>query len=91
MVFQSLAEENEEKAVSTVGHVGQHVEVKVVDSDGIVVPCGTPGELCIRAYCNMLGYWEDEEKTKEMIGPDNWLKTGLVNLSKKIFGNKFIL
>ncbi|XP_044268322.1 medium-chain acyl-CoA ligase ACSF2, mitochondrial isoform X2 [Tribolium madens] len=76
VVFQSMVTEDEEKAVSTVGHVGEHVEVKIVDKDGVVVPCGTPGELCIRAYCNMLGYWEDEAKTKEMIGSDNWLMTG---------------
>jgi acyl-CoA synthetase (AMP-forming)/AMP-acid ligase II len=76
VVFHSLVTENEEKAVSTVGHVGEHLEVKVIDKEGNLVPCGSAGELCIRGYCNMLGYWEDEEKTKEMMGQDKWLKTG---------------
>ena len=43
-----------------------------------MVPFGTPGELCIRGYCNMQDYWEDEEKTNEMLSKDGWLKTGFV-------------
>ncbi|KAJ3642552.1 hypothetical protein Zmor_025317 [Zophobas morio] len=61
---------------SHLKHVHEHIEVKVVDESGCVVPFGTPGELCVRSYSNMLGYWNDEEKTKEMIGTDGWLKTG---------------
>ncbi|RZC39358.1 acyl-CoA synthetase family member 2, mitochondrial, partial [Asbolus verrucosus] len=76
VVFQSLPTENEDKATTTVGHVSEHMEVKVIDKDNNVVPCGTAGELCIRSYCNMLGYWDDEEKTKELMGSDRWLKTG---------------
>lgn len=52
------------------------MEAKVIDVDGRMVPFGQPGELCLRGYANMLGYWNDEAKTKEMIGPDHWLKTG---------------
>ena len=63
---------------SHLKHVHEHIEVKVVDESGCVVPFGTPGELCVRSYSNMLGYWNDEEKTKEMIGTDGWLKTGFV-------------
>lgn len=76
-VFQSLAiEEDEEKATSTVGYISDHLEVKVVDAENNIVPRGTPGELCLRGYCIMLGYWEDEEKTKEVLGADRWMKTG---------------
>ncbi|XP_071527802.1 putative acyl-CoA synthetase YngI [Panulirus ornatus] len=50
--------------------------VKVVDGDGQIVEVGEPGELCIRGYCNFLGYWEDPEKTKEIMSPGGWLKTG---------------
>lgn len=41
-----------------------------------LVPMGEPGELCIRGYSTMLRYWQDEEKTKEILGTDKWLKTG---------------
>ena len=45
---------------------------------GEVVRIGEEGELCIRGYCNFLGYWEDEKKTREIMGPDRWLRTGCV-------------
>lgn len=78
VVFQSRPDDNEFQVTSTVGHLGDHLEAKVVDENNRIVPFGSPGELCIRGYCNMLGYWGDEEKTKEMIGRDGWLKTGYV-------------
>ena len=59
-------------------YLQEHVEAKVINDKGEMVPFGTPGELCIRGYCNMQGYWEDEEKTNEMLSKDGWLKTGFV-------------
>lgn len=53
-----------------------HVEAKVIDANGNCVSFGSPGELCVRGYCNMLRYDKDENKTKEMIGSDGWLRTG---------------
>lgn len=76
VAFQSLPTDDEEKAIYTVGHLGEHVEAKVVDEKGRIVPFGTPGELYVRSYSTMLGYWNDEEKTKDTITPDKWLKTG---------------
>lgn len=74
--FHSVWEESQEKVLTTVGHLGDHWEAKVVDQNGALVPFGMPGELCVRGYGTMLGYWEDEQKTKETIGMDKWLKTG---------------
>lgn len=75
--FQSLPiEEDEYKVTNTVGYIGDHLEAKVVDSNNNMVPLGTPGELCIRGYTKMLGYWNDEEQTKKMIGEDGWIRTG---------------
>lgn len=70
--FQSMSGEDEHTVLNYVGHVSENIEVKVVDNEGKVVPFGTPGELCIRGYCTMLGYWEDEAKTKEAMGADGW-------------------
>lgn len=53
----------------------------MVDTDGQVVPLGTTGELMIRGYSVMLGYWNDEEKTSQTITPSHWYKTGYVHLS----------
>ena len=41
-----------------------------------MVPMGTPGELWVRGYSVMLGYWNDEQKTREFIDRDGWAKTG---------------
>ena len=65
-----------EKQVSTVGQVLPHIEIKIVnESTGLVVPIGEPGEFCTRGYSVMLGYWNDEEKTKEAIDAAGWMHT----------------
>ena len=56
-----------ERRVSTVGRIHPHVEVKVVDGEGRIVPRGERGELCTRGYCVMLGYWDEKEKTADVI------------------------
>jgi fatty-acyl-CoA synthase len=73
---QSSAGDPLERRVSTVGRVQPHVEVKIVDPDGRLVPRGAPGELCTRGYSVMRGYWGDEEKTREAIDPGGWMHTG---------------
>jgi fatty-acyl-CoA synthase len=66
-----------EKQVSTVGMVHPHVEVKVVDaSTGRTLQRGETGELCTRGYCVMLGYWENEDATREAIDAARWMHTG---------------
>jgi fatty-acyl-CoA synthase len=74
--FQSGHADPLEKRVSTVGRVHPHVEVKIVDSEGRIVPVGQPGELLTRGYSVMLGYWNDEEKTAEAIDAAGWMHTG---------------
>jgi fatty-acyl-CoA synthase len=56
--------------------VHPHVEAKIVDADGRVVARGEPGELCVRGYSVMRGYWEDHEKTSEVIDAAGWMHTG---------------
>ena len=60
----------------TVGQVMPHVEVKIIDEDGQVVPLGVPGELCTRGYSVMLGYWNEPAKTAEAIDAGRWMHTG---------------
>ncbi len=74
--FQTSPDDPLEARVSTVGRVQPHCEVKIVDSAGRIVPRGTPGELCTRAYSVMLGYWDDEAKTLEAIDAAGWMHTG---------------
>jgi fatty-acyl-CoA synthase len=74
--FQSSVDDPIERRVSTVGRIFPHVEVKIVDSEGRVVPRGEPGELLTRGYCVMRGYWGAEERTREAIDGAGWMHTG---------------
>src|SRR5579872_5266418 len=73
---QTALDDPVERRVSTVGRVHPHVEVKIVDAEGRVVPRGTPGEFCTRGYSVMLGYWDDEERTAQAIDAAGWMHTG---------------
>ncbi|MEH2490374.1 fatty-acyl-CoA synthase [Bradyrhizobium sp. AZCC 2230] len=74
--FQSATDDPLERRVSTVGRIHPHVEVKVVDLDGRIVRRGERGELCTRGYSVMLGYWEETEKTGDVLDANGWMHTG---------------
>jgi fatty-acyl-CoA synthase len=73
---QTALDDPLERRVSTVGRVHPHVEIKVIDTEGRVVPRGAPGEFCTRGYSVMLGYWDDEERTKQAVDATGWMHTG---------------
>jgi fatty-acyl-CoA synthase len=74
---QTRADDSLDRRVSTVGRVGPHLEVKVIDPEtGQTVPRGAPGELCTRGYSVMLGYWEQPDKTAEAVDAAHWMHTG---------------
>lgn len=74
--FQTALDDPLEKRVGTVGRVQPHVEVKLVDVNGRIVPCGTQGEILTRGYSIMLGYWADDGRTAEAVDPAGWMHTG---------------
>jgi fatty-acyl-CoA synthase len=74
--FQSATDDPLERRVSTVGRIHPHVEVKVVDLEGRIVPRGERGELCTRGYSVMLGYWDEAEKTADVLDANGWMHTG---------------
>jgi fatty-acyl-CoA synthase len=74
---QTRVDDPLERRVGTVGRVGPHVEVKVIDPEsGLVVQRGAAGELCTRGYSVMLGYWDDAERTAEAVDRTGWMHTG---------------
>ena len=74
---QTGADDDLDRRTSTVGRVHPHLEVKVVDpATGLTVPRGTPGEFCTRGYSVMLGYWDEPEKTAEVVDAARWMHTG---------------
>jgi fatty-acyl-CoA synthase len=74
---QTHVDDDLERRTATVGRAHPHVDIKIVDPEtGDVVERGQPGEFCTRGYSLMLGYWNDNDKTREAIDADGWMHTG---------------
>jgi fatty-acyl-CoA synthase len=66
-----------EHRCETVGQVMPHTEIKILDpATGAIVPRGEPGEFCARGYLVMRGYWNEPERTAEVIDSARWMHTG---------------
>ncbi|XP_020385309.2 medium-chain acyl-CoA ligase ACSF2, mitochondrial [Rhincodon typus] len=77
VTFQGFPMDEMTRKLETVGYVSPHTEAKVVHlQTEELLPLNTAGELWIRGYSVMLGYWNEPEKTKECITPEGWYKTG---------------
>jgi fatty-acyl-CoA synthase len=74
--MQTSADDPLERRVGSVGRVMPHIEAKVVDADGRIVPSGMAGEFCTRGYSVMLGYWDDAARTADAIDAAGWMHTG---------------
>jgi len=69
-------DDDPETIATTSGRAIPGVEVECVDDKGHAVPCGEPGEVRVRGYNVMRGYFDDEEGTRQAIDEDGWLQTG---------------
>jgi len=77
VVAQTTPEDSLEKRTRTVGRPMPGVEIKVVDPEtGADRPAGGIGEVLVRGYVTMKGYYRMPEATAETIDPDGWLHTG---------------
>ena len=76
MVTGTPASDSFELKSATVGKPLPHVEVKIVDGDGRPVPHGQPGELLVRGFGVMKGYYRMPDKTAEAIDGEGWLHSG---------------
>uniref|UniRef100_A0A8V5HCU1 Medium-chain acyl-CoA ligase ACSF2, mitochondrial n=1 Tax=Melopsittacus undulatus TaxID=13146 RepID=A0A8V5HCU1_MELUD len=77
VTFMGLPNDSITRRTETVGCILPHTEAKIEDPEtGQSVPLNTPGELQIRGYCVMLGYWGDPAKTSEVVTDEKWYKTG---------------
>ncbi|OKI03487.1 fatty acid--CoA ligase [Streptomyces sp. CB02923] len=61
---------------ATSGRAVPGTEIRIADSEGRAVAAGTAGEVLVRGYHVMSGYYEDPPATAEVLTPDGWLRTG---------------
>ena len=73
--FQSATTDPLARRVSTVGRIQPRLEAKVIDERGQTAAVGQTGELCVRGYSVMQGYWNDAQRTAEAVR-DGWMHTG---------------
>jgi fatty-acyl-CoA synthase len=74
--FQTAADDPFERRIGSIGRVQPHLECKIIDEAGEIVPVATPGELCTRGYSVMLGYWDEPEKTAAVLDAEGWMHSG---------------
>lgn len=78
--FNAFTDDAMNKRLTTVGTVMPHAQAKIVDRDGNILPVGERGELCMAGYQLQAGYWNNSEKTNEVMVRDAagvlWLHTG---------------
>ncbi|WP_253610032.1 MULTISPECIES: AMP-binding protein [unclassified Bradyrhizobium] len=77
IVAQTSVDDPETELVHTVGKPLWNVEVRIADPiDLRVRPIGSEGEIQVRGYQTMIGYFEAPEDTRQAIATDGWLRTG---------------
>lgn len=76
--FVTMCRRGDEPSViaTTSGRALPGTEVRVADASGRPVAPGVPGEVLVRGFNVMQGYFEDERATAEVLTPDGWLRTG---------------
>ncbi|MDQ3738795.1 MAG: AMP-binding protein [Actinomycetota bacterium] len=74
---QTLPDDSLHHRTATVGRAHPHVEIRIADAEtGHTLARDETGEFCTRGYSVMSGYWDDEERTAEVIDSDGWMHTG---------------
>jgi fatty-acyl-CoA synthase len=77
VITQTKTDDPVERKVSTIGRALPSLECKIVNPEnGDEAPNGTPGEIMVRGYSVMKGYYKMPEATRQAIEPDGWLHTG---------------
>ena len=78
--FITSVDDGMEEKLSSVGRVTPHTSAKVVGPDGQIVPCGVRGELCMAGFGVQRGYYQNREKTDELMIRDQdgvvWVHSG---------------
>ncbi|MBC6464103.1 AMP-binding protein [Actinomadura alba] len=76
VVSMTRAEDPVEVIAGSTGRAVPGVSLRIVDDAGRDLPHGERGEILVGGYGVMPGYWDDPEKTAEVVDADGWLHTG---------------
>jgi len=68
--------DNEKVAYESIGRPFPFIQCKIIDADGKTAPLNTDGEICLKGFSIMQGYWDEPQKTAETIDKHGWLRTG---------------
>jgi acyl-CoA synthetase (AMP-forming)/AMP-acid ligase II len=74
------AADDAETVATTSGRAMSGIDLRIVDIEGNAVPAGVEGEIVLRGYNVMRGYYDDEVATREAIDAQGWLHTGDVGV-----------
>lgn len=80
LVTMTARDDDSETVASTSGRAIDGVEVRCMKLDGTEAATGEPGEIQVRGFNVMAGYFENEEATRQTITPDGWLRTADVGV-----------
>jgi len=80
VVSLSVASDDPETVATACGRAIEGIELRCVDEKGNPVPTGTPGEVVLRGYNVMRGYFNNPEATRDTVDADGWLHTGDIGL-----------
>lgn len=73
-------DDSDEIIATTSGRALPDVEVICADSTGKALPNGEPGEILVRGFNVMQGYFNNDEATVETIDSEGWLHTGDIGI-----------
>ena len=77
VITQTRRGDDLRRRTSTVGRVHPHLEIKIIEpATGLTVGRGEEGELCVRGYAVMLGYWDVPADTAAVVDGARWFHTG---------------
>jgi fatty-acyl-CoA synthase len=77
VVTNSFPSDSPEDKGLTIGQPLPHTEIRIVDPDSLeTVPIGSSGELWVRGYLTMLGYFDMPEASAKTLTADGWVRTG---------------
>ena len=80
VVTMCSPDDSPETIARTCGRAVEGVEMRCVDDEGRDAPAGEPGEILVRGYNVMAGYFNDPAGTAQAIDKDGWLKTGDIGI-----------